>query len=519
MTERTLMGSAGPARLELLEPRFLLSAVALGEPLAAAVAYEPVALVQPAIEEELNGGHANNDVANAQPLTFDYLVPLRDGESPFGPQQAAVLGTADGGGGPGYYCSHNFYGFLMNPDKVPSIDLDLPDATAPGGDGVLAITALANLYGPSRYLTLEAEGILLGDVFVDDGLTGLYSTTEVSLTRDQLAQLAADGVITFTVTPSSAVAPGVIDVTLDLSYPGGGGGTPDYYSFDLAAGESASLSLVGIGEGDLELQLCDAEGNALAAGEAAENVDLAIGNFLAEEGGTYYVRVAGEGDYELVVNRNAISDLEDNGGVDRAQGLAGAKVDQRLWAVGSVADGAPEGAKALTPADVDCYAVELGSFELLMAKVFTPGQEDGLNGLRPQVSVYDADGNLLAKGRRTVRFRAPKAGGTYYVQVEATNGTEGDYVLSAKTKPSRKPLRAARQAAKKLKKAALKAAKRAAKATVLATVKAPKVAWGLGAGPSSSPGQAAKGIENAKQPSGKPVSLVVMLEALSGLKL
>jgi hypothetical protein len=516
MTERTLMGSAGPARLELLEPRFLLSAQVLGEPVGLAVAYEPVALVQPAVEEELNGGPANNDVANAQALTFDYLLPVQDGESPFGPQQAAVLGTADGGGGPGYYCSYNFYGFLMNPDAVPSIDLDLPDATAPGGDGVLAITALANLYGPSRYLTLEAEGIALGDVFVNDGQTGLYSETAISLTRDQLVQLAADGVITFTVTPSSAVAPGVIDVTLELSYPGGGGGTPDFYSFDLAAGESASLSLVGLGEGDLELQLCDAEGNALAAGEGAENVDLAIGNFVAEEGGTYYVRIAGEGDYELVVNRNAIGDLEDNGGIAMAQDLAGAKVDQRRWAVGSVADGAPE---VLTPADVDCYAVELGSLELLTAKVFTPGQEDGLNGLRPQVCVYGADGSLLAKGLRAVRFQAPKAGGTYYVQVGATNGTEGDYVLSVKTKPSRKAPRAAGRAAKKLKKAADKAAKRAAKATVLATGTAPKVAWGLGAGPSSSPGQAAKGIENAKQPSGKPVSLVVMLEALSGLKL
>lgn len=94
----------------------------------------------------------------------------------------------------------------------------------------------------------------------------------------------------------------------------------DYYSFTLADGESASLGISG--DSLNALRLLDSGGNVVAAGTDGRPADLAINDFIAlgGEGGTYFVQVSADGDYGLVITRNASFDTGVDTGVagDRA---------------------------------------------------------------------------------------------------------------------------------------------------------------------------------------------------------
>ncbi len=120
-----------------------------------------------------------------------------------------------------------------------------------------------------------------------------------------MSALAADGTISFTFTPTSAVDNfGGSFLTLDLSYTLSG--EPDFYSFDLLADQAASLVVTGLGAGTSTLELLDADGTSLALGQGGwNNVNDSIANFIAPADGTYYARVRGDGDYSLVVTRGA----------------------------------------------------------------------------------------------------------------------------------------------------------------------------------------------------------------------
>ena len=160
--KRSVNAGALPA-FEPLEARLLLSADALtGD---AALAPPDGTVVTAELEAESLGGPSNNDLASAQELSFSYVVPWVNPDDGFGPQQAAVVGTADGsGGGEAYDRSFGLY--LVIDGDYPPFGLDFPDATTPGGDGLLTISAYADLEGTDKYLTLEGEGILLGHLFV-----------------------------------------------------------------------------------------------------------------------------------------------------------------------------------------------------------------------------------------------------------------------------------------------------------------------------------------------------------------
>lgn len=422
MSPKRSFALVGNPQLEPLEARLLLSADTLGElsAVAGTLAYSGGAIVSPELEAE-----PNDDLASAQELSFNYLLPWLSPEDGFGPQQAAVLGTADGAGGDGYDLTRTLFGIIAYPNWF---SLDFPDAITPTGGGVLTITTKADLGGTSKYLTVQPEGLAPVDVFVDDGLTGVEVTTEVELTQQQLTTLAADGMIQFTITPSANVLSiGTGYVTMQLAYGGGGGGdTGDFYSFDLGAGESASVAVTGGGSGELELALYDAAGTPLATGATgADNVDAAIENFAADQAGTFYVRVGGEGDYALVVNRNAAMDLETNNGIDSAQEIHSAKVNGRQWAIGHIGGDGPAGA------DTDFYAVTLTARSLLHLQAYAPG----VNSLEPSVRVYDSGGSLVTSGDGSnLRYRVPSGGeGVYYVQVATANETSGHYVLAVKS--------------------------------------------------------------------------------------
>ena len=120
--------------------------------------------------------------------------------------------------------------------------------------------------------------------------------------------------------------------------------TPDYYSFSLTAGQTATLALTGLSSGDLTLALENSAGTTLALGRTGEtSQEQVINSFLATTAGTYYVRLTGTDpdgtDYSLVVTRNAEFDTEPNDSIATAQDIVGPEVAGRRWAVGSVSEG------------------------------------------------------------------------------------------------------------------------------------------------------------------------------------
>ena len=414
------------ARLEQLESRLLLSAGALADTggLAAAAGLTQMTepawdLIEPTPEAESQGGASNDQVAAAQPLSFVYLLPKISPDDGVGPQHASVVGVADGlgGGGEEYSDWLMVFGAVSNPNVYT---LDFTDAIAPGGAGVLRVSAAADLAGTERYLALEAEGIDLGQIFVDDGAYMSTVTAEVSLSQDQLAVLAADGTVTVTVTPSAAVAT-VSESWMDaeLTYSGpGGAGTADFYSVDLAAGESLSIGLAGPTASQLEMQLVAADGTVLAEGATGyDNFCAAVESYTAQQTGTLYIRVAGEGDYQLA-NRNAALDLEDNGAAETAQAIDGARASGRIWVIGQLDDGS----------DSDFYAVTLASRAVVKLQASAPADAS----LEPVVNLYDAGGDLVATSADSrsgmLHYKAPRGGGEYFVQISADDGS-GGYVL------------------------------------------------------------------------------------------
>jgi subtilase family serine protease len=100
----------------------------------------------------------------------------------------------------------------------------------------------------------------------------------------------------------------------------------DYYHFHLDAGQAATIALAWIDEypgDDVSLELVDGAGTVLALGAAdANNASLTIRDFVAADGGDYYLRVSGDalGVYNLVVTRGIALGLPHISG-DQAQAI------------------------------------------------------------------------------------------------------------------------------------------------------------------------------------------------------
>lgn len=102
-----------------------------------------------------------------------------------------MTGTADGTGGGGalYTDSAMIYGAVAAPNAYV---VRMTDAVAPGDDGVLTITAKADLDGADEFLTISAEGVVLGDVFINGGANFTAVSTQVTLPAAHLAAMTAD---------------------------------------------------------------------------------------------------------------------------------------------------------------------------------------------------------------------------------------------------------------------------------------------------------------------------------------
>jgi hypothetical protein len=116
---------------------------------------------------------------------------------------------------------------------------------------------------------------------------------------------------------------------------------PDYYSFTLRAGESATLGLTNLSPGNLSLSLENAAGTTVATGvTGATNVNSIISDFVAPAAGTYYARVVGTNvsgiNYTLLVTRNAEFNTEGNDSLAAAQNVISTQVAGQQWALGNV---------------------------------------------------------------------------------------------------------------------------------------------------------------------------------------
>lgn len=128
--------------------------------------------------------------------------------------------------------------------NVPNFQFN--GTTAPGGDATLTAFSVADLGNTFESLRVEAEGLLIGDLFAAPAPDYAPRTETLPISQSDLAILAADGQIDVTVTPTPAVNDlGPTQLTLGLIYPGvAADGTG---SFDLDLTLNAAIEEEGIG--------------------------------------------------------------------------------------------------------------------------------------------------------------------------------------------------------------------------------------------------------------------------------
>ena len=218
-------------------------------------------------------------------------------------------------------------------------------------------------------------------------------------------------------------------------------GAADLYTFSLGTGESATLTVAGVTAGaTVQVELLDAGGAVLATGTAdAANVGAAIRGFASSAGGTYTARVTGGpggAAYNLVVTRDATTDLESNGSMALAQPFVGPVTSGRRWVTGGI-----------TAGDTDFYRVTGDAGAVLTFDTSTPGGGSGAFGnlLDPVLRLYNSAGQLVATndngsdGRNaSIKYKVPSnAAGTYYVSVSASlaacpGANVGEYILAVR---------------------------------------------------------------------------------------
>lgn len=195
----------------------------------------------------------------------------------------------------------------------------------------------------------------------------------------------------------------------------------DLYSFQLGAGQSASLAVTALTAGaSAQVAIVDASGNVLAGGDSGT-----ISSFVAPATGTYFARVSsasGQTAYNLVVGRNVTLDTGANTSIMAAQDLLGPSIDGRQFAAGAVA-----------ATSSDYYRITADGHDKVTVRAH------GRDGANLTLRLYDSSGRLVAAshgnhGRDELTYRVPKGkGGDYFVAIgnascDAAN--PGEYVVS-----------------------------------------------------------------------------------------
>jgi sugar lactone lactonase YvrE len=98
--------------------------------------------------------------------------------------------------------------------------------------------------------------------------------------------------------------------------------TVDYYKFNLAAGQTATVVLSDLGSQAASLALVGPAGNTLALGKVLNGSEQSIDSFVASAAGTYYVQVSGNGvQYDVVLEKGAAFGNGSNTALSSAQSL------------------------------------------------------------------------------------------------------------------------------------------------------------------------------------------------------
>ena len=200
---------------------------------------------------------------------------------------------------------------------------------------------VGNLFtGPQLY---DLSGNLLQTIF-DVGVVSAESDIPGNVWDTNVFSLTANrfdpnGNLQFS-TPITAFQPGLAVLGGDnFGAPALVTDSNDDYSFQLTAGQSATLAITGITGGHAHFDLEDGNGTVLAlSGAGGSGVDSSIENFVARTTGTYYVVITGDSgaQYSLVVTRGSTFDTAPNGNFASAQEL-----DATHNALGAITPGKP----------------------------------------------------------------------------------------------------------------------------------------------------------------------------------
>ncbi len=129
------------------------------------------------ISEGISGGMDNDSIATAEDLD------LGSSEISSGISRGASVGVISG-----TQLFDSEFGTLFSPNVL---SFDFTGLPAELGAGQLFISAIGDLSNGSEFLTVNAENIVVEDVFVDDGEDGQFVQTFISLSAEQMAALAA----------------------------------------------------------------------------------------------------------------------------------------------------------------------------------------------------------------------------------------------------------------------------------------------------------------------------------------
>lgn len=253
------------------------------------------------LEIEPTGGATNDQISDAELLSFINVTPVAPSF-----ERAAVLGETEGG--INFVQSVTAEGILFSPNVI---ELEFGDLTLPLNDGELIVEVRADLGLPDKYITVDLEGIVVRDLFIEDGSNGGLETATIALTRSEILALMDDGVINATVTPSSTVnQKSTSDVILTLQYPQSEG-NGDIYRFDATAGQTIELVAASRSDALVHVKLLDDTGALLARGAVANTSSQSVlRDFVVQQDSTFYAVVTGasESEYSLLVTREGAFD-------------------------------------------------------------------------------------------------------------------------------------------------------------------------------------------------------------------
>ncbi len=424
-----------------------------------ATSYSFSASLNAELEAELSFESTNDSLIAADGLDDTAFLLASD--------RLAVLGQIDNGK---YSQSLTESGNVFSPNVLT---FELSGAEAPLVDGTLRLEAIGDFGLSSEFVTVEAEGILLGDFFTSANDDLELISEEVTISQADLALLAADGVITFTVSPSFEVNDlGLSELTLSLDYLFG---VPDQdiYSFTLATNDVAALVLAGPSvETGLQLELLDSFGNLVSSGTSGqENASQMIIDFVAPVAGTYFARVTSSENesYSLVVTRDVAFESEANNDFDSPDNIdvAGSVLGAAAFGPAPITtetepndDGVVGGSPAdlLLANDLTGSFVPLGgdTYEAVVTGtiasgndvdwdffkiVASPGDElaVALNGntlADPLLRLFDSSGIQIAENDDSgtldslLVFSAFPTQGEYYIVADSFSSEAGSYTMT-----------------------------------------------------------------------------------------